>query len=1479
MLSTSFAFRRAVAEGRHLDTRIALTLADGTSHELAGADLAMGGLSCSGSSSQAGTFGIGAAVVGTAEVTLINYDQRWDTTDFTDALLVVSVGATYADGTTEWLRKGTYTCEQPEAYGSTIGITCYDNMSKFQQPYAPVGTIYPATLRTIVTDICAACGVQMLQASFPRDTQTVATRPDDDGVSCLDVLSWAAQMAGCFADVDPWGRLRVRWYETSAFETEDWRDGGTYDVAVTPYGDGDAADGGGFMAGGAAIDGGGFSAPRWATVTAIRSLTVVTDDVVITGVNVTASAEVNDDGTQGAEGESFLYGQDGYVISVQDNPLIQHGCAQSVAQAIGAAVVGMRFRPLRVTSMGDPAIEPGDPVLVVDRYQRTYRAWATSLTWKSGGIQSIDCDAETPARNRAEGLSAATRAIVQQRNRIRAEMSARERAIRGLAQQLEGASGLYRTEQEQQDGSVIIYLHDKPTLAESQILWKMTATAIGISTDGGETYPYGLDVSGQAILDRIYAIGIDAQYVNTGCVALDGNGYIDFNQKSFALGDLSTIGGRSATNVLASIDATVTDVDVEYAESQSNQNPPDTGWSTSSPQWRDGYYIWQRTKTTTGTGQHARTTYSAATCISGRDGVGVASTSIKYGLSDSASTQPSSSAWQDSVPSAIPAGKWLWTKTTYAYTDGSSKTVYMKSYVGMDGTSVSVSKIEYGTSASAATEPSTYSQAAPTSITSGSWLWTKTTYSDGATAVTKSYVGRNGQNGTGIASHSVYYGVSDSASSQPPSSSWSQTAPTSIASGKWLWTKTVIAYTDGTDSTSYSKAYVGTNGRNGQDGTSVTILGSYDTLAELRAAHPTGGTGDAYIVDGDLYVWDGSAWQNVGQIQGPPGQDGQDGTSVSIERIEYGTSSSASATPTNYGTTPPELAQGTWLWVRTTYSDGGTATTKSYVGTDGRDGDSVTIVSTSKTGGVTTITLRDGNSTRAIEIADGEDGEGIPGRDGESSYVHIAWATSSDGVGGFSTTDSVGKTYLGVYKSADEADSQSPGDYSWSLIKGSDGTSPYAYVLTCSPASLVRDAGGAISPSSITFSAARSQGTSAPTAYAGRFVIAEHDGSAWSTKYTSSGNESSKSYSPTSTARLVRCTLYLAGGTTTQLDVQTVPIAADGADAYTVMLTNESHTFPAGATAALNSTATCNVIAYKGSTRVAATIGSIGGKPAGMSTSITGNGTSSASFSVSVTTALTTQGGVLTVPVTVDGRTFDRRFSWALALTGTPGSDGVGIESIVPQYLLTSSDSDVPDPDDSGWSDVEPTWQSGYYIWCRSYITWDTDPVTTTTTTPILASALNDLGERSEANASGITELQGDVSTLSGSIETERDERIAETDDISKYVYNLEGDLAAREEDLRELIRRAAKGATDYIKYEDGELTLGATDSAIRNVMTNSRQIFRTDSGAIAWFGLNDFAIWELFIQTATIRDRLSFGSFSWIARQNGNMTLKWTGD
>lgn len=122
-----------------------------------------------------------------------------------------------------------------------------------------------------------------------------------------------------------------------------------------------------------------------------------------------------------------------------------------------------------------------------------------------------------------------------------------------------------------------------------------------------------------------------------------------------------------------------------------------------------------------------------------------------------------------------------------------------------------------------------------------------------------------------------------------------------------------------------------------------------------------------------------------------------------------------------------------------------------------------------------------------------------------------------------------------------------------------------------------------------------------------------------------------------------------------QITISAINDGEAGADAYTVMLTSESHTFAGTDGHATAAATTIGIIAYKGLTAMPATIGTISGAPTGMTVQITGSGTTEAKFRVAVTTSLTTTSGTLTVPLTVDGQSFTKLFSWALSLKGDTG--------------------------------------------------------------------------------------------------------------------------------------------------------------------------------------------------------------------------------
>lgn len=550
-LSASEEFRRLLSGGAFPLLKATLTLADGTEVALVGEDFALGGLSVTSATSPVGSFATGAAVVGTCSATLQNMDHRLDQLDLTGATIVPYVGATLSGGTTEWLRLGKYWAEQPDSYGSTVIVSCEDALGRLALvPYSEVATAYPATLGTIANDICVACGVELATASFRNSTEQMPSRPQGD-MSCLEAMGFVAQVSGSFVRADQFGRLAFGWYDASAYGTEAWLDGGTFDTSTTPYSDGDAADGGQFMTGGDSYDGGSFGGSSPTVVSSVMSLTTATDDVVVTGVRVRASDPM--DGS-GAQGEEHTYGQEGYLLSVRSNPLVAPGMAETVANGL-AHVVGMRFRPLSARVVGDPALVAGDVVTVVDREGRAYRACLTRVTWSAAGHSALDCSAEPSARNSAARFGIISKAIRQGEAMVAYERTARELAIKGLADQLAAASGLYETQELQPDGSVVYYMHDKPTLAESQIVWKLTANAFGISNDGGQTYPYGIDVSGTAILERVYAIGIDADYINTGSIRpRSGQSFIDLDTGEFSLSPSAQLGGKTVQQVVTGID-------------------------------------------------------------------------------------------------------------------------------------------------------------------------------------------------------------------------------------------------------------------------------------------------------------------------------------------------------------------------------------------------------------------------------------------------------------------------------------------------------------------------------------------------------------------------------------------------------------------------------------------------------------------------------------------------------------------------------------------------------------------------------------------------------------------------------------------------------------------------------------------------------------------------------------------------------------
>lgn len=469
------------------------TFFDGVVISLTNENLWSSALSIEESVSNQNSFDIGSVIINKATIVINNIYEDYTSYDFTGAKVTIRIGLQLSNGTIEVVNKGIFYVDSATYNGSLITLECLDSMSKFDKDYSESELIYPATLRQIVQDACSVCGVLYSASIFENDTFIVNERPSDESLTFRQMLNYVGQIACQQFSIDHNDRLIARWYDRDMMD----------DLYSSPSSVDDS---------------------EYHQISSINSQNINQDDVIITGVKVTEFSEDTEN-----PGGSYLSGTTGYVIEIKDNKLIPIGKGSGVSTYLGQKLVGMRFRPMELTFQNDPTIEPTDIAEVIDFKGNHFYTFITSTNFTVGNTQTLSCGAESPTRNSASRYSAATQAYTNSKKLVEKEKTERELAVEALNNALSNASGMYTTEERQSDGSVITYLHDKPTLEESQNVIMITAEAIGISNDGGETYPYGLFLTGDLIARLLYVVGINADYINSGAITVaDNDGEITF---------------------------------------------------------------------------------------------------------------------------------------------------------------------------------------------------------------------------------------------------------------------------------------------------------------------------------------------------------------------------------------------------------------------------------------------------------------------------------------------------------------------------------------------------------------------------------------------------------------------------------------------------------------------------------------------------------------------------------------------------------------------------------------------------------------------------------------------------------------------------------------------------------------------------------------------------------------------------------------
>lgn len=392
--------------------------------------------------------------------------------------------------------------------------------------------------------------------------------------------------------------------------------------------------------------------------------------------------------------------------------------------------------------------------------------------------------------------------------------------------------------------------------------------------------------------------------------------------------------GNMATDWTPAPEDYVSLVDVEYYLSTSATSLSGGSWSTTAPTWVNGKYMWSRTVTTDGAGNRTYSPNQNGVCIAGAQGAtgakgdkgdtggtgatgkGVKSIVEQYYKSTSA-TAMSGGSWSTTYP-GWENSKYIWTRSVITYTDNTTSTTTAVCVTGSKG-------------------------------------------DKGAT-------GAKGDTGKGVKSTAITYQVSSSGTTVP-TGTWSSSVP-SASAGQYLWTRTVITYTDSTASTLYSVGRMGTNGTNGSNGANGKSIGSITNyyLATPSASGVTASTSGwttsvQSVSASKKYLWnyevvkytDGTIASTTAPCiigsygdtgakgdKGATGGTGPTGNGIKSITEHYAVSTSNSSAPTTWSTTVPTMTETNkylWNYETITYTNNTTNdTAKRVIGVYGNKG-------------------------------------------------------------------------------------------------------------------------------------------------------------------------------------------------------------------------------------------------------------------------------------------------------------------------------------------------------------------------------------------------------------------------------------------------------------------------------------------------------------------------------------------------------------
>ena len=502
MINVSDAFKQKLQDGEKVWQEVEITFPDGTVKTVK--DEIMGENCTFSDCAESSSFPIGCVICKSMTLELDNTSDQWKNYNFYMAKVHAYLKMKIDADTIETIDKGVYTITAPEQYGEILSFAALDDMYKTNAVFS-TKLVLPQTVESLVRDACGTLGITAGFSKMTHGNLIVNELPKD--MTYRQLFGWAAMLDTANARLDSNGSLQfVGW-----------------NLDVTPS----------------------IELKDYISMPAVSS-----DDIVITGINIISGDN------------SGTYGTSGYILSMENN-LVGESDLATVAAQIGDSIIGTKFRNLQGDMAFNPLLEFGDVAYTYDRNLNQYVTPLTDVSCTVNGKTTLKTQADDPIRGMSLYYSGATKAIVAARRLVEKEKNARELAIKKLQESLSVGSGLFATYVQQEDGSTISYFHDKGTLEESKNVIKITSEAIGVSNDGGNTYPFGFQLTGTMITKLLYAEGINANYIDTGALTVRDKGgnilfQVDMDTKTVVINpDVLIVGNMTLSEKLKNMDENI----------------------------------------------------------------------------------------------------------------------------------------------------------------------------------------------------------------------------------------------------------------------------------------------------------------------------------------------------------------------------------------------------------------------------------------------------------------------------------------------------------------------------------------------------------------------------------------------------------------------------------------------------------------------------------------------------------------------------------------------------------------------------------------------------------------------------------------------------------------------------------------------------------------------------------------------------------